>query len=78
MPMDESLGISINAIPGFSIGLSGGDEICKKAVFLLPEDLNGELTVVSRFWGIDANALKAELDVSYRYGTKLEASVQVG
>ena len=76
--MDASLGIRINALPGFSIGLSGGYEICKKALFLLPEDLDGKFTGVSRFWGIDANALKAELDVSYRYGTKLEASAKVG
>ena len=67
MPLDASLGIRINALPGFSVGLSGGYEICKKALFLLPEDLNGEFTGVSRFWGIDANALKAELDLSLRY-----------
>ena len=78
VPLDASLGIRINALPGFSIGLSGGYEICKKALFLLPEDLDGKFTGVSRFWGIDANALKAELDVSYRYGTKLEASAKVG
>ena len=78
VPLDALLGIRINALPGFSIGLSGGYEICKKALFLLPEDLDGKFIGVSRFWGIDANALKAELDVSYRYGTKLEASAKVG
>lgn len=78
VPLDASLGIRINALPGFSVGLSGGYEICKKALFLLPEDLDGKFTSVSRFWGIDANALKAEFDVSYRYGTKLEASAKVG
>ena len=71
MPLDASLGIRINALPGFSIGLSGGYELCKKALFLLPADLDGQFTGVSRFWGIAATALNAEFDVSSRYGCTL-------
>lgn len=78
VPLDARLGFRVNALRGFSIGLSGGYEIGKKVLFLIPEQAeNGQLTGISRFWGIDAYAWKAGLDLSYRYGTLWEASARV-
>lgn len=78
IPLDARLGLRVNALRGFSLGLSGGYEIGKRVLFLLPEQaLNGELTGVSRFWGIDAYAFKAGLDMSYRYGSLWEATARV-
>ena len=78
IPLDAQLGLRVNALRGFSLGLSGGYEIGKQVLFLLPEQtLNGEFTGVSRFWGMDAYAFKAGLDLSYRYGSLWEASARV-
>ncbi len=77
-PLDARLGLRVNALRGFSIGISGGYEIGKNVLFLEPEQtVNGQFTGVSRFWGIDAYAWKAGLDLSYRYGTLWEASARV-
>ena len=77
-PLDARLGLRVNALRGLSIGLSGGYEIGKNVLFLVPEQtVNGQFTGVSRFWGIDAYAWKAGLDLSYRYGTLWEASARV-
>lgn len=78
IPLDARLGLRVNTLRGLSIGLSGGYEIGKNVLFLVPEQtLDGQFTGVSRFWGIDAYAWKAGLDLSYRYGTLWEASARV-
>lgn len=78
IPLDARLGLRVNTLRGLSIGLSGGYEIGKNVLFLEPEQtVNGQFTGVSRFWGIDAYAWKAGLDLSYRYGTLWEASARV-
>ena len=78
IPLDARLGLRVNALRGLSIGLSGGYEIGKNVLFLVPEQtVDGQFTGVSRFWGIDAYAWKAGLDLSYRYGTLWEASARV-
>ena len=77
-PLDARLGLRVNALRGFSIGISGGYEIGKNVLFLEPEQtVNGQFTGVSRYWGIDAYVWKAGLDLSYRYGTLWEASARV-
>ncbi|WP_286007999.1 hypothetical protein [Barnesiella viscericola] len=78
IPLDVRLGLRVNALRGFSIGLSGGYEIGKRVLFLIPEQTDdAQLTGVSRFWGIDAYAFKAGLDLAYRYGSLWEASARV-
>ena len=79
VPLDAELGFRVNALRGFSIGVSGGYEIGKDLLFLLPEiTSNGELTGVSHFAGADVCGWKADADISYRYGSILDVSARVG
>lgn len=79
VPLDAEVGLQVNALRGFSIGLSGGYEIGKNILFLLPETgVNGEFTGVSSFAGIDAYGWKTDIDMSYRYGTAWEAKARIG
>ena len=79
VPLDAEVGFRVNALRGFSIGVSGGCEIGKNLLFLLPEmKANGELTGISDFAGADVRGWKADADISYRYGSVWEVSARVG
>ncbi len=76
-PVDFSLGFRTNLLPGFSLGLSGGYDWSKNALFVLPEEVDNRLTGISRVMGIDAHAVKASAEVAYRYGTKVDVQARV-
>ncbi len=76
-PVDFSLGVRTNLLPGFSLTLSGGYDLSYNALFALPGEENTLLTGMARIAGIDAHAIKASAKASYRYGTMVEAEAQV-
>ncbi len=77
IPLDATLGVQINALPGLSLGISGGYETGKDILFAEPGKINSYLTGIVQFKGIDAQAFKATVDATYRYGSHLEASARI-